>query len=369
MVTLSQGANAPLPTKDLDVVVHFGGKADVSSFRLFGNGKTRADSDFVFYNQTVNDDRTVELNNAEQQRKVFKLRLGQLKPDVEKLAFSMTVEQGTISNLQHVDLMVMDGANQLISAKVPMQDRIEKALILCEVYKRNGEWKIRFISQGFNGGLYPLAKHYGAEVSVPTRRAERPQVSVQRRPESSRTTQNVQVQQPVVTVDTKQRMERDTSFSSREQHRGSALMSFWERTKAKFNETSESLQTSLKKFQNKEMLNAIVGGAVYVSAADGDISSDEKQKLMGFLERSEELKVFETGEVIKVFKSLADNFDFDVDVGRGECMKHIVKIKGDESQSQLLIQVVVAIAKSDGDFDDDEKAAVDAIAKALGIQL
>tara|TARA_B100000508_G_scaffold27485_1_gene20204 strand:- start:67158 stop:67598 length:441 start_codon:yes stop_codon:yes gene_type:complete len=146
-------------------------------------------------------------------------------------------------------------------------------------------------------------------------------------------------------------------------------MSFWEKAKAKFNETSESLQTSLKKFQNKEMLNAIVGGAVYVSAADGDISSDEKQKLMGFLERSEELKVFETGEVIKVFKSLADNFDFDVDVGRGECMKHIVKIKGDESQSQLLIQVVVAIAKSDGDFDDDEKAAVDAIAKALGIQL
>ncbi|MBD80329.1 MAG: tellurium resistance protein TerA [Crocinitomicaceae bacterium] len=164
MVTLSQGANAPLPTKDLDIVVHFGGKADVSSFRLFGNGKTRADSDFVFYNQTVNDDRTVELNDAEQQRKVFKLRLGQLKPDVEKLAFSMTVDKGTISNLQHVDLMVMDGANQLISAKVPMQDRIEKALILCEVYKRNGEWKIRFVSQGFNGGLEPLAKHYGVDV-------------------------------------------------------------------------------------------------------------------------------------------------------------------------------------------------------------
>lgn len=33
-----------------------------------------------------------------------------------------------------------------------------------EVYRRNNEWKFRFISQGFNGGLKPLAEHFGVEV-------------------------------------------------------------------------------------------------------------------------------------------------------------------------------------------------------------
>lgn len=45
--------------------------------------------------------------------------------------------------------------------------RSEAALIVAEIYKRNGAWKIRNVSQGFNGGLAALATHFGVEIAAP----------------------------------------------------------------------------------------------------------------------------------------------------------------------------------------------------------
>lgn len=33
------------------------------------------------------------------------------------------------------------------------------------MYRRNGSWKFRFIAQGFNGGLKPLAEHFGVDIA------------------------------------------------------------------------------------------------------------------------------------------------------------------------------------------------------------
>jgi tellurite resistance protein TerA len=43
----------------------------------------------------------------------------------------------------------------------------ERALIIAELYKRNGAWKIRAIGQGFSGGLEPLATSFGVDIASP----------------------------------------------------------------------------------------------------------------------------------------------------------------------------------------------------------
>lgn len=53
----------------------------------------------------------------------------------------------------------------LLVGTVELNGRQEAALILGELYRRNSEWKFRFIAQGFNGGLKPLAEHFGVDVS------------------------------------------------------------------------------------------------------------------------------------------------------------------------------------------------------------
>lgn len=72
-----------------------------------------------------------------------------------------------------------------------------------------------------------------------------------------------------------------------------------------------------------------------VAAADETISSEEKAKMAGFINRDEALKVFDMGQVINRFNYYADGFGFDYNVGKAECLKAIVKIKKSRGRTAI----------------------------------
>ena len=41
---------------------------------------------------------------------------------------------------------------------------VETAVIVCELYKHNGEWKFNAVGSGFSGGLAALCRNYGLDV-------------------------------------------------------------------------------------------------------------------------------------------------------------------------------------------------------------
>ena len=41
---------------------------------------------------------------------------------------------------------------------------IETALVVCEIYKKNGEWKFNAVAAGYRGGLEALCRAYGVDV-------------------------------------------------------------------------------------------------------------------------------------------------------------------------------------------------------------
>ncbi len=85
---------------------------------------------------------------------------------MQKVAFTVTCDGShTVSSLNHLSIQIESGNTSLISGQVELSGRQEAALILGEVYRRNGDWKFRFIAQGFNGGLKPLAEYYGVNVA------------------------------------------------------------------------------------------------------------------------------------------------------------------------------------------------------------
>ena len=163
MIELTPGLNAPLPTSILNVSVNVDGSADISAFRLHADGKTKDDLDFIFYGQKDSGDGTVKMV-AEGMKTVFEVDLLNLKSDIQRIAFTVTVDIGTIMSLGAVSVSVGQGTDVLVRGNVP-QGRSEAALILGELYRRNNEWKFRFVSQGFNGGLAPLAEHFGVDIS------------------------------------------------------------------------------------------------------------------------------------------------------------------------------------------------------------
>lgn len=131
--------------------------------------------------------------------------------------------------------------------------------------------------------------------------------------------------------------------------------------------SKQGLTDQVKKFKNKDFMDAIVAGCAMVAGADGSIDSNEKQKMSGYIGRSEELKVFEMSDVINRFNHFVGNIEFDAMIGKQEALKTIAKFRSKPEAGRLIVGVCSAIGAADGDFDDKEKAVVRDICDALGL--
>jgi len=134
-------------------------------------------------------------------------------------------------------------------------------------------------------------------------------------------------------------------------------MTFTDWLKRNVNDAKATLNAEITKFKSKDLLESIVAASAMVAYADGHVSPSEKQKLMGYLAASEQLKHFDQNDVIRLFQRYVEKYEFDPTIATGEVMAVVGKFKG-KPQAQLVVRVCCAIGASDGDFDDSEKAQV-----------
>ncbi|MDV5593709.1 tellurite resistance TerB family protein, partial [Leclercia adecarboxylata] len=119
-------------------------------------------------------------------------------------------------------------------------------------------------------------------------------------------------------------------------------MSFFDKVKGALNSGRDELTRQVGRFKNKKFMQGTVAVCARIAAASDGVSSEEKQKMMGFLRASEELKIFDTNEVIEFFNKLVSSFDFDVEIGKGETMKYILALKDQPEAAQLALRVGIA---------------------------
>lgn len=343
--TLIIGANTALRSSELSILLNANSSFLLDVFVLDESGGTMC----ALENSEHPSSRVSGLNIKVNPMSID-LDIKSLPVRACKLCFAISVEHGSVSYLSKISGIIKSNLDS-ISLEVDTISLKEKSLILFEIYKRNDDWKIKFVSQGFSGGVPSLDNAFNYTREGRFNQSSNKPVKVTPKEKNNGRFRDDEI----------------NSLSTNET--GNSIMSILSKAKRLFSESSDAIQEEMLKFKNKTMLHAVVATSVYISAADGDISSDEKKKLMAYLERSKELKMYDKKDVIAIFNELADHFDFDVDIARGECMKLIVKLKGNEAQSQLLIQVATSIAKSDGEFDKCEEDAIAEIAKALGLNL
>ena len=147
---------------------------DASAFLLKADGKVRADSDFIFYNQLksvdgsvghTGDNRTGEGDGDDE---AIKVDLSKVPADIDKIAFTVTIHEAEVrkQNFGQVRNAFIRIVNQDTNSEVARYDlaedaSTETAMIFAELYRNGSEWKFRAVGQGFNGGLKPLAESYG----------------------------------------------------------------------------------------------------------------------------------------------------------------------------------------------------------------
>ena len=153
MEKLFIGSNAELSNQKLTLTHGFSDSVDVSIFCLGSNGKVANDHDMVFYGMPNSPCGTIKLSS-----KYIEFDLNKVPTQIEKFAITATLD--TNDSWQKI----IDLNSSEFRCTIEGDNHTEKALILLEIYKRNDRWKVKFVGQGFNGGLEPLAEFFGVEI-------------------------------------------------------------------------------------------------------------------------------------------------------------------------------------------------------------
>jgi len=150
---------------------------DASVFVTGAGGKVRSDADFVFYNNKVGDNGSIEHQGDNKtgegagDDEAVKIDLSKVSADVEKIVFAVTIHEfearkqnfGQVSNA-YIRVVNQADGKDLARYDLSEDASTETAMVFGELYRNNGEWKFKAVGQGFAGGLAALASQHGVNV-------------------------------------------------------------------------------------------------------------------------------------------------------------------------------------------------------------
>lgn len=155
---------------------------DASVFLLGEDGRLQRDDDFIFYNNLRSrNDAVIHTGDnltgeGEGDDEVILIDFSKIPQDVKKLAICVSIHEadvrrqnfGQVSNAyiriaRMSDAYDMDGETVL---KFDLEEEfsIETALVVAEIYNRNGVWRFNAVASGFQGGLAAIIRSYGGDV-------------------------------------------------------------------------------------------------------------------------------------------------------------------------------------------------------------
>lgn len=174
MTAMTPGSNLPLSAVRVAVDVTAPVRLDVSGLLLAADGKVRSDDDFVFYNQpagpgvthsaAAGGGDTITVDTAAVPDGIEKIVVT-ASLDTPGATFAGTEPTGTVRNAD-------DGS--VLASFTPPQLGTETALVVVEIYRRAGAWKVRAVGQGYANGLAGIATDFGVSVEEPAAAPQAP---------------------------------------------------------------------------------------------------------------------------------------------------------------------------------------------------
>ncbi len=173
METLTKGQRLPLAGLLPGGVFHIGVTVqglvlDFACFGLDAGGKLSDDRYMTFFNQPDSPCGGVAVADVNGDRAGFAFNLPRLPGSIERIVVAASIDGGgAMSQIQSGYLRLLDGGREIARFAFSGADFAqEKAVMLGELYRRDGAWRFMAVGQGFNGGLDALVRHFGGEVAA-----------------------------------------------------------------------------------------------------------------------------------------------------------------------------------------------------------
>lgn len=166
---ITQGQRIPLSTLlqgsdlTLSIDIKSGHVIDYVCFGVDANGKLSDDRYMIFFNQPASPCNSVKQSNGGD----FQLALASLPASIDRLVFTASIDgAGAMSDIQASHFSIKDSGREVARGEFSGASfAAEKAIMVADIYRKSGEWRIASNLQGYNAGLDALVVHFGGEVS------------------------------------------------------------------------------------------------------------------------------------------------------------------------------------------------------------
>ncbi|MEG4248784.1 TerD family protein [Microcoleus sp. Pol10D4] len=148
---------------------------DSSLFLLGANEKLISDNHFIFYNNLTSPDPDKSVQHmgdnltgaGEGDDEVIKINLKKVPNDVQKILVTVTIHEAqqrrqNFGQVQNAFVRIVNAQTQQEAVRYDLVEdySIETALIMAELYRKDGEWRLNAVGAGYQGGLQALLDRY-----------------------------------------------------------------------------------------------------------------------------------------------------------------------------------------------------------------
>ncbi|MGQ9659659.1 MAG: TerD family protein [Thermochromatium sp.] len=149
---------------------------DFACFGLDSAGRLADERYMIFFNQPTSPCGGVSLAVPAGDKAGFAIDLGRLPATIERLTITVAIDgAGTMSQIRQGYVRFIEDTRETGRFAFSGADFAEeRALMLLEIYRKDGVWRTCALGQGFNGGLAALVTHFGGTVAGETQAAPPP---------------------------------------------------------------------------------------------------------------------------------------------------------------------------------------------------
>lgn len=126
-------------------------------------------------------------------------------------------------------------------------------------------------------------------------------------------------------------------------------------------------KASVKKLENRDLMQAIVGGCLLVAAADGEISKNESAQVDLQIRANKNLEHF-GAEITKQVNLFTEQLQAGFRLGRMNIMREIRDIKNNPADAEEVFVNMLTVAEGDGDISPEEMKVLIEVGTELGLR-
>lgn len=137
---------------------------DIACFGLDAQSKLSDDRFMIFFNQTSSPAEAIKLMAPGE----FEINLSALPATIDRLVFTAAIDgAGAMKDIgsSRFTISTQGSAPAAACEFSGGTFTVEKAIMVADIYRKGGEWRLQVNLQGFSEGMGALVRHFGGEIN------------------------------------------------------------------------------------------------------------------------------------------------------------------------------------------------------------